>query len=349
MRFGLFYQAAEATGQTHAERYGEMLELIALGDTLGFDVAWLAELHFGGAFSLLANPLMVVPVAAQRTRRIRIGTAVTLLPLHNPLSCAEQAATADLLSGGRLEFGVGRGSIPSQFHGFRVDVAENRGRFDEALEIIRRAWTQERFSFQGRYYHVEDVAVVPRPLQRPHPPIRVAVHTAESFAHIGDLGLAIYSGTTTTPLPQLREYLTLYREHLRAAGHTWQPDQMALMLPVHVGATSAAARDAMRPGVLRYYQNLEVIFSQVPDSYADHLPRLKTIRETIANPPYEKFFRDQAVFGDAAEVVDRLQVIRDEFGLSQIIGWFDQGGMLPRVEVERAMRRFSDEVMPKLR
>src|SRR3989442_5950360 len=348
MRFGLFYQASAADGQTHAERYAEMLDLIALGDTLGFDVAWLAELHFGGAFSLLASPLMVVPVIAQRTKRIRIGTAVTLLPLHHPLSCAEQAATADLLSGGRLEFRVGRGSIPSQFHGFRVAVSENRARFDEALEIIRLAWTKERFSFRGAYYQVENVAVVPRPLQRPHPPIRVAVHTAESFAHIGDLGVPIYSGTTTTALPQLREYMALYRTHLAAAGHAWQSDQMALMLPVHVGTTSAAARDAMRPGVLKYYKNLEVIFSQLPDSYADHLPRLKMIRETIANLPYEKFFRDQGVFGDAAEVVDRLQAARDEFGLSQIICWFDQGAMLPRAEVERAMRQFTDEVMPKL-
>ena len=103
MRFGLFFQAPEAAGQTHAERYAEMFDIIELADSLGFDVAWLAELHFGGAFSLLANPLMAVPVIAQRTRRIRIGTAVTLLPLHHPLSCAEQAATADLLSGGRLE------------------------------------------------------------------------------------------------------------------------------------------------------------------------------------------------------------------------------------------------------
>jgi alkanesulfonate monooxygenase SsuD/methylene tetrahydromethanopterin reductase-like flavin-dependent oxidoreductase (luciferase family) len=230
-----------------------------------------------------------------------------------------------------------------------VPVSENRARFDETLEIIRLAWTRERFSYRGTFYQVEDVSVVPRPVQRPHPPIRVAVHTAESFAHIGDLGLAIYSGTTTTPLPQLREYLALYREHLGAAGHAWQGDQMALMLPVHVGATSAAARDAMRPGVLKYYRNLEVIFSQLPDSYGDHLPRLKMIRDTIANLPYEKFCRDQGVFGDAAEVVDRLQAARDEFGLSQIICWFDQGAMLPRAEVERAMRRFTDEVMPKLR
>src|SRR5712692_6971180 len=267
MKFGVFFQTPEAPGQSHGERFAEMLDRIGLADSLGFDVAWLAELHFGGAFSLLSNLLMAVPVIAERTRRIRIGTAVTLLPLHHPLACAEQAATADVLSGGRLESGVGRGSIPSQFHGFRVPVAENRARFDEALEIIRLAWTQERFSYHGRFYEVDNLSVVPRPLQQPHPPIRVAVHTAESFAHIGDLGLPIYSGTTTTPLPQLREFMALYREHLATAGHAWQEDQMALMLPIHVAATPAGAREAMRPGVLQYYKNLRTIFSRLPDSY----------------------------------------------------------------------------------
>ena len=107
MRFGLFFQAPEMAGQTHAQRFEELFERAALAESLGFDTAWLAEIHFGGAFSLLSNPLMVVPALAQRTRRLRIGTAVSLLPLHHPLACAEQAATADLLSGGRLEFGVG--------------------------------------------------------------------------------------------------------------------------------------------------------------------------------------------------------------------------------------------------
>src|SRR5262245_40852814 len=225
-----------------------MFDLIAYGESLGFDVAWLAEIHFGAAFSLLSTPLMSVPVIAQRTRRIRIGTAVTLLPLHHPLHCAEQAATADVLSGGRLELGVGRGSIPTQFHGFRIPVSENRARFDEALEIIRLAWTRERFSYRGQFYQIEDLDVVPRPLPRPHPPIRIAVHTAESFAHVAGLGLPIYSGTTTTPLPQLRECMAVYRERLAAAGHPWRDDQMALMLPVHVGTSPAAAREAMRPG-----------------------------------------------------------------------------------------------------
>ena len=343
MKFGVFFQAPEADGQSHAERYAETFELIALAEELGFDVAWLAELHFGGAFSLLANPLMLVPVIAERTKRIRIGTAVTLLPLQHPLSCAEQAATADVLSGGRLEFGVGRGSIPSQFHGFKISVAENRARFDEALEIIRLAWTKDRFSYRGTFYDIEELAVVPKPMQRPHPPIRVAVHTAESFAHIADKGFPIYSGTTTTPLPQLREYMGLYRERFAAAGHTWQPDQMALMLPMYVGP-----REAMRPGVHKYYKNLQTIFSQIPASYGDHLPRLKMIEENVANLPFEKFCRDQGVFGDAAEVVDRLQAAREDFGLSQIICWFDQGNMLPRKEVEATMKRFAESVMPKL-
>ena len=348
MRFGVFHQAAAEPGHSHADRYAEMIDLIALADELGFDVAWLAELHFGGAFSLLAQPLMAVPAIAARTRRIRIGTAVTLLPLRHPLECAEQAAVADILSGGRLEFGVGRGSIPSQFHGFRVALAENRARFDEALEIIRLAWTEERFSYRGRFYQVEDLAVVPRPVQQPHPPIRVAVHTQESFAHVAAGGLPIYSGTTTTPLPQLRECMAIYRERLAAAGHAWRPDQMALMLPVHVGPTGPAAREAMRPGVRRYYENIHDVFAKIPVSYGEHLPRLKVIAETLANVPYEKFYRDHAAFGDTAEVIDRLQAARDEFGLSQIIAWFDQGAMLPRAEVERAMRQFIEQVAPKL-
>jgi alkanesulfonate monooxygenase SsuD/methylene tetrahydromethanopterin reductase-like flavin-dependent oxidoreductase (luciferase family) len=276
MQFGLFYQVPEAAGQTHAERFAEMLDLIVFGETLGFDVAWLAEIHFGGAFSLLSAPLMMVPIIAQRTQRIRIGTAVTLLPLHHPLSCAEQAATADVLSGGRLEFGIGRGSIPTQFYGFRIPVAENRARFGEALDIIRLAWTSERFSYTGQFYQVDNLAVVPKPLQQPHPPIRVAVHTAESFAHVGDLGLPIYSGTTTTPLPQLRQDMTLYRAHLQANGHPWRQDQAALMFPVHLAKTATAARDAMRPGVEKYYRNLVAILSQLPDSYGDHLLARKT-------------------------------------------------------------------------
>jgi alkanesulfonate monooxygenase SsuD/methylene tetrahydromethanopterin reductase-like flavin-dependent oxidoreductase (luciferase family) len=217
MQFGLFYEAPEAPGRTHGERLAEMLALIVYGESLGFDVAWLAEIHFGAPFSLLSAPLMLVPAIAARTQRIRIGTAVSLLPLHHPLSLAEHVAMADLLCGGHLEFGVGRGSLPTQFHGFGVPVAENRARFEESLEIMRLAWATERFSYTGKFYRVDNLAVVPKPCQRPHPPLRVGVHTSESFAHLGSLGWPIYSGTTTTPLPQLREGMALYRTALSRA------------------------------------------------------------------------------------------------------------------------------------
>lgn len=348
MQFGLFYEASEDARYTHAERYGEMLDLMAYGEALGFDVIWMAEIHFGGAFSLLSSPLTIVPAIAARTRRIRIGTAVTLLPLHQPLSLAEQAATADILSGGRLEFGVGRGSIPTQFHGFGIPVEENRARFDESLEIIRRAWTETRFSHHGRFYHVDNLAVVPKPLQQPHPPIRVGVHTPESFAHLGDLGLPIYSGTTTTPLPELRQGMGLYRQHLQASGHAWRDDQMALMFPMHVAATSKAAREAMRPGVERFYRNVLTILSYLPETYTGHQERLGKIQQMVENFPFERFCQHQGVFGDAQECIDRLQAARDEFGLCQVICWFDQGCTLPLDEVQRSMAQFADEVMPKV-
>ena len=349
MRFGLFFQAPESRGRSHAERYAEMFELIELADSLGFDVAWLAELHFGGAFSLLSNPLMAVPVIAERTRRIRIGTAVTLLPLHHPLSLAEQAATADLLSGGRLEFGVGRGSIPTQFHGFGLPVTENRARFDEGLDIIRLAWTRDRFSYHGTFYQVENLEVVPRPLQQPHPPIRVGVHTPESFAHIGDLGLPIYSGTTTTPLPQLRECLGIYREHLSAAGHAWQPDQMALMFPVHVGAERRrrARRDARRGAPVlqeraRHLLGAARVLRRPPAAPARHRgdDRQSAVRAVLPRPGASSAMPPRSSTAS--------QAAREELSLSQIICWFDQGAMLPRAEVERTMRRFAEEVMPRL-
>src|SRR5437667_12888135 len=131
MRFGFFDQLPCAGGFTERQRYQNILAQIELGDGLGFDTAWLGELHFSRAFSILADPLMVLAAAAQRTTRIRLGTAVTLLPLHNPVRLAEAAATADVLSAGRLEFGVGRGTAPLHYTGYAIPQEESRERFDE--------------------------------------------------------------------------------------------------------------------------------------------------------------------------------------------------------------------------
>ncbi len=129
MRFGFFDQLPRADWQSERQRYRDILAQIELGDQLGFQTAWLGELHFIPSISCLASPLMILAAAAQRTQRIRLGTAVTLLPLHNPIKMAEDAATLDVLSGGRLEFGVGRGAAPIYFSGYHVLQPETRARF----------------------------------------------------------------------------------------------------------------------------------------------------------------------------------------------------------------------------
>jgi len=136
MRFGFFDQLPCASGDSEPRRFRDFMAQIELGDTLGFDTVWLGELHFTRGFSILADPLMVLAAAAQRTSRIRLGTAVTLLPLHNPVKIAEQAAIADILSDGRLEFGVGRGTAPIHYAGYDIPQEESRERFEEALDFI---------------------------------------------------------------------------------------------------------------------------------------------------------------------------------------------------------------------
>jgi alkanesulfonate monooxygenase SsuD/methylene tetrahydromethanopterin reductase-like flavin-dependent oxidoreductase (luciferase family) len=161
MRFGFFDQLPCAEGYSERQRYQDIMAPIELGDTLGFNTVWLGDLHFSRPFSILATPLMVLAVAAQRTKRIRLGTAVTLLPLHNPVKIAEEAATADILSDGRLEFGVGRGTAPLHYARYDIAQEESRERFEEALDFILQAWTQERVSYQGKYFRVQELTVIP--------------------------------------------------------------------------------------------------------------------------------------------------------------------------------------------
>jgi len=180
MHFGFFDQLPCAPGFSERQRYHDILAQIELGDALGFDKAWLGEIHFTRTFSVLADPLMVLGAAAQRTSRIRLGTAVTLLPLHNPIKIAEEAAIADILSDGRLEFGVGRG-VAYQYPGFGIPSEESRARFEEALDFILKAWNSEVFSFDGKYFQARDLSIVPRPVQSPHPPVRAAANSPDTF------------------------------------------------------------------------------------------------------------------------------------------------------------------------
>ena len=168
MEFGLFSLFDFFRDKQDEVRYfQDTLDICILAEELGFDSIWLGEEHFY-AFGICPSPQMFLTAVARETSRIRLGTAISLLPFENPLRKAEDFAMLDILSNGRLNFGAGRGIVPKHFEGFCVDQAESRARYEEALEIIRRAWTEDPFEYQGSFWQVPSLSVGPKPVQRPH-------------------------------------------------------------------------------------------------------------------------------------------------------------------------------------
>jgi alkanesulfonate monooxygenase SsuD/methylene tetrahydromethanopterin reductase-like flavin-dependent oxidoreductase (luciferase family) len=345
MRFGFMDHLPCAAWQSEGQRYNDILAQIELGDTVGFDTAWLAEIHFFPNVSRLASPLTVLAAAAQRTRRIRLGTAVTLLPLHNPLKIAEEAATVDILSGGRLELGVGRGAAPSMFAAYNVPAEETRERFVEALEVIRQAWTSERLSYQGKYLRVQDLPVFPRPVQKPHPPIRVAANSPETYTIAGRLGLPIFA----TPLiagsmDKLREYIGAYRESLPAG----IKQDVAVAFTVHVSASRAQARRECEASLMHFFSFLEQRrpdIQALPESYQS----LQKAIDRLKGITYEELEDLGAVLGDPEYCAERVRILQREFQTNEFICYFNQGGLIDHATVRRAMELFAKEVIPRCR
>ena len=188
MEFGVFYQLPCSVDQTPAARIQDTIAQCQLADELGFDAAWLAELHFNPNFSVLSAPLMIASAVAQATKRIRIGNAISLLPLHQPVRLAEDVATLDVLSNGRAIFGVGRGSMPTHYQGYGIDQDEGRERFLECLDVVLGSWEQEDFKYQGKFYQALGYRITPRPIQQPYPPVYVAANSPDTFGIVGSLG-----------------------------------------------------------------------------------------------------------------------------------------------------------------
>ena len=345
MRFGFFDQLPCASGHSERQRYRDIIAQIELGDVLGFDTAWLGELHFSRPFSILAAPLMVLAAAAQRTTRIRLGTAVTLLPLHNPVKTAEEAATADVLSDGRLEFGVGRGTAPMHYAGYGIPQEESRERFDEALDFILQAWTNERFSFEGKHYRVHDLTVIPRPLQSPHPPVRIAANSPDTFPTAGRRRLPIFATPLINPPDKLKEGLAVYREVLPAG----TPGDTALAFPVHVTTSRAQARQECEPGLLRFLRDAAERLRPLGQADIKSFEAFRQVLARIERVKYEDLDREMGVFGDPDYCIERVQALRREYGMDEFICYFNQGGIMEHAMVKQSMTLFAKEVLPHCR
>jgi alkanesulfonate monooxygenase SsuD/methylene tetrahydromethanopterin reductase-like flavin-dependent oxidoreductase (luciferase family) len=250
VEFGIFHEFERPTDASEAQAFDDGFAIVDAAERWGLDAVWLAELHFSPKRAVLSAPLTVATAIAARTSRIKIGTAVQVLPLCHPLRLAEEAATVDHVSHGRLIFGVGRSGFARTYDAYGVPYAESRERFAETLEIVRRAWTQESFSFEGDHFQFHDVTVVPKPYQKPHPPIRVAATSPDTFPSIGAQGYAIFAAVRLGTLSELAPNIAAYRAAYREAGHPGK-GEVFLRIPVYVADTVDRAYDEPQASIMQ--------------------------------------------------------------------------------------------------
>jgi len=349
MELGIFHEFHRPRGASETEAFDEAFAQAAAAEQCGFDAIWLAELHFSPARSVLAAPLVIAAALAARTTRLKIGSAVHVLPLGNPLRTAEEAATVDHISHGRFEFGIGRSGFPTTYERFGVPYGESRDRMFEQLEIILKAWTEDSFSHQGTYFSYEKVTVIPKPFQKPHPPIRVAVNSADTYALVGRMGWPIFVAVRLGSLTDLVEPLREYRAAWKAAGHPGE-GSVALRLPVFVANTLDDALAIPRDSTMGFYRFLG---ERLVESAA--LAGTRAIEDRAARGArlgaltYEEARKEKLAYGTPEMVVDRLQELRELLGVSVILAEMNCGQQIPNQHTLSSMRLFMDKVAPALR
>jgi probable F420-dependent oxidoreductase len=351
MRFSTFHLFHRFEHQTVKEVYDHHAALAELAEEVGFDGVWISEHHFRDYGTVPSIATMLGYLAA-RTSRLRLGTGVMVLPLHDPIQVAEEAAQVDVLSGGRLQFGVGRGYQSIEFDGFGVDLSEARERFDESLEIILGLWTQPRFSFDGKFYRVNDVDLVPRPLQRPHPPIHVAAVSPETVELYAARGLPILADPAA-PFKRVAKAAETWRRTAAAAGHDVDSVDLVVARSVYVAPTVEEARADQ--------ERFEQLFDRSRIFNAQSAPVDTRTGEIAKGFEYwqDRYLKggsvgtdfrwDQLeVIGDPARVISQIAALRD-FGFTHVMCDFGSTRPIPFEELKKTMTFFADEVMPAFR
>ena len=326
MRFGLFCTAqadSGALGPETGQGFRDYLDFNVEAEALGFYSSFLVEHHFSG-WNQISATLTLLACLAMRTTRMRLGTAVMVLPWHNPVLLAEQAATVDLISNGRLDLGVGKGYRHSEFKGFGIPPEEAQGRFDEAIELMVRAWTsRSRFSHHGRYWRFEDIVVEPPPAQRPHPPLWVAAASPASIRRAAAGGFRLILDQYAAP-EVIGERIALFRAEREAHGVAFDPMQVAVARQLYVAKDQADKEGALVRQAELARRTIEV--SRAPGRDAgSHV--LGYVGETETH----------ALFGTPEEIGGMLRALNEvgaEYVLLIVSGGVEQ------------LRRFALEIMP---
>lgn len=348
MKFSSFHLFNKPDNMSVKEVYDYQIELVETLEECGFDGIWLAEHHFRD-YGVCPDTLGMLMYLAGRTEKLRLGTGVAILPLHNPISIAEAAAQLDLLSNGRLNFGVGRGYQGSEFERFGVDITEARGRYNEALDMILGLWTEKDFSYDGKFYRCNELNLVPTPLQNPHPPMHVASISPETIELTAKRGL-----------PLLIDPVATYKNVGRAA-HNWRdamlkndnnPDDhdLCVMRSVYVAKTNEKAKADLAQFEIGFDRSKIVNQQSAPID-----PKTGKIAEGFEfwQSRYMKggtisddFRWDQLeIAGDPERVVGQIKALQ-EFGISNLMCDFGSTRPLPIADMKHIITFFAEEVMP---
>jgi alkanesulfonate monooxygenase SsuD/methylene tetrahydromethanopterin reductase-like flavin-dependent oxidoreductase (luciferase family) len=347
MEFGMFHQFPALPGRSQREAFEEAFAQIDAAERWGLDVMWLAELHFDPQRSLLSAPLSIASAVAARTNRIKIGIAVQVLPLCHPLRIAEEGATVDQISGGRLIFGVGRSGLPRTYEDYGISYAESRDRFAEVLDIVEQAWSRPAVSYEGKYYSFRNITVAPKPLQQPLPPIRIAAASPDTYPQVGERGLPIFINARYGSFSEFVPEIKRYREAYMAAGHPGR-GQVFLRVPTYVAETEAQARSEAEESLMHFYReqagrlrdSLSRAGTRAIEGRAERLKR-------IENLTYDEALTGQVLIGTPDIVTERLRMLQQEIGIDGILAELNCGGLIPHERVMSALRLLCEEVMPR--
>jgi len=347
MEFGTFMEFPPLAASGEAAAFDQALGEVAAADRWGLDAVWLAELHGAPERSVLSAPMMVASAIAAATERVRIGLAVQVLPLSHPLRLAEEAATVDQISRGRLIYGIGRSGVVRTYEEYGISYAESRERFAETLEILRLAWTRPTFSYHGKYHSFDAVALSPKPYQKPYPELRMAGATPETFPAIGKLGFPVFVAVRQGPFKQLIPYIKAYRDAYREAGHPGE-GKVFLRVPAYLADTEARARAELEPslmGFFRYQADLGRDSARRAGGEVA-VQRLRQV-ERLEALTFDEALSTQVICGAPDSFATRLKEVEEELGLDGILAELNCGGKIPHDGVMRALQLLCEEVKPR--
>lgn len=336
MRVGLFQTVQWPEGTDQRRRYRETIDQCVAAEELGFDSVWLTEHHFT-RHGITSDTFALLSHLAALTDRIRLGTAVSVLPFHEPVRLAESAAVVDHLSDGRLDVGIGRGYQWAEYHGFGIGFDEGSDRFEEALAILLQAWeSTQPFAFDGKFHRYEAADPQPKPFQRPHPPLYHATGSDHGLRRCAEKGWGVLMAQATGPAV-VADLVARHRG--MAADADRAPGPLVLARGMHCATTDEAAHDTFMPA---YAQFLEAAAKVAAPPGADP--------ETPRNP-FEladgTALADTVVCGDPRRCGDALERIA-ELGIDEVVLFVNMGG-IPHDDVMASLRLFAAEVLPRVR